>query len=208
MNPYNDTDSLEESRKTAQIFSFLKKQGILNGEDYRVSKNTFIAKDIEAAQSIADALAGSKYDIVIHDDKETSDGEIPIAISEANSTATTSSVNGMGSTSMPGIGDGSKGSGDIPYQLGGTAKNKNTNMFKKFDEFVSEMNEETKRNPSLTLEMLSQEDIEAAKAAINKKNMGKHTKKFTLGYLDALRKDIKSGKVDPEDEKIVRDLLK
>ncbi len=66
--------------------------------------------------------------------------------------ATPSNTPGMGSTSMPGIGDGSVGSGDIPHDLtGATAKNEeesNESYFMTFESFVNEFGPGGRKRPS------------------------------------------------------------
>ena len=67
-----------------------------------------------------------------------------IKISENSTSATVSSVNGMGSASMPGnpgdqqgFDDQTPGSGDIPYSLvKGQPRKKKKSSFKKFSDFI------------------------------------------------------------------------
>ena len=83
-------ESLDESidsRVRSKIVVHLKNQGIEHGEDYDYSGGEFLAKDMDVAQNMADAVA-DKFRVVIYDDRITKDGKIPMMIVE-NETITT-----------------------------------------------------------------------------------------------------------------------
>lgn len=68
-----------DSRVRSKIVVHLKSEGILHGEDYEYSTGLFIAKDIETARDIADAVAG-KFRAMIYDNRIGKDGKVPMMI--------------------------------------------------------------------------------------------------------------------------------
>lgn len=63
----------------SKIEELLKSEGIIFGEDYEYDNNLYMAKDIETAREIADALAG-EYRVMIYDDKVDNEGKVPMMI--------------------------------------------------------------------------------------------------------------------------------
>jgi len=68
-----------DSRVRAEIAKHLKEEGLEMGEDYTYSGGFFMVKDIETAETIADACAGV-FRCTINDDRKTPDGRIPMMI--------------------------------------------------------------------------------------------------------------------------------
>ena len=66
-------------RDRAEIVVHLKNDGFVAGEDYEYSTGTFMAKDMETAQGMADSVAG-KFKCAIYDDRITKDGKVPMMI--------------------------------------------------------------------------------------------------------------------------------
>ncbi len=74
--------SINESinqRVRAEIVVHLKTEGLYFNEDYTYSGGLFIARDIETAQAMADAVAG-KFRCVIYDNMMGDDGKAPMMI--------------------------------------------------------------------------------------------------------------------------------
>jgi hypothetical protein len=80
--------SIDESvdmRLKSEIAVLLKKDGIEFNADYRIGSGTFIAKDMETAEAIADSIAGV-FQCTILDDKITKEGEVPMIIGKPEGT--------------------------------------------------------------------------------------------------------------------------
>jgi hypothetical protein len=87
MNESAKTNESIDSKSRSKIVVHLKNQGIEHGKDYEYTTGTFLAKNMDVAQNIADAAA-DKFRVVIYDDKITKDGEVPMMIIETENTDT------------------------------------------------------------------------------------------------------------------------
>ncbi len=70
-----------DSRVRSKITVLLKSEGIIFGEDYDYVNSLFMAKDIETAREMADALVG-EYRVMIYDDKVDNEGKVPMMIAQ------------------------------------------------------------------------------------------------------------------------------
>lgn len=68
-----------DSLAKTTITNVLKKAKIKVNKDYEIDGDTILAKDVNVADKIGFALRG-RYDLMIHDDKPTDDGRIPVTV--------------------------------------------------------------------------------------------------------------------------------
>ena len=115
-----------------------KAQQALMGQAYAVKKGKLDPSDLDPRyRDEIVRLSKEMTEKDLKDYAETSHEGLPDRVGENNTTATTGSVNGMGSTSMPST-DGGVGSGDIPHALGATAaKQLESIKFMRFNQFIN-----------------------------------------------------------------------
>jgi hypothetical protein len=117
-----------------------KNMKINEGTPYKKATNNELAQYIiNLSNELVSAKSHNNKKEVKYLEKDIAEVKAVLQSRKTNEDATLANVNGMGSISMPGIGDGTVGSGDIPHDLGATANDESVKeSFLKFDQFINE----------------------------------------------------------------------
>ena len=113
---------------------------INEGTPYKKATNNELAQYIiNLSNELVSAKSHNNKKEVKYLEKDIAEVKAVLQSRKTNEDATLANVNGMGSISMPGIGDGTVGSGDIPHDLGATANDESVKeSFLKFNQYINE----------------------------------------------------------------------
>jgi hypothetical protein len=159
-------------QKLKAVEDHLKKQGIISGDDYEYVNGLFMAKNMDVAQNMADAIA-NKFYCTIDDDAINDKGQVPVSIKEEmNVVAATALVSTAPTPSS------------LPPQSGNYTSNSTTQQAPK-TKFEKEDVKGFHKLDSI------KKDIESSKVALEKMktliSKGVKDKKLTESYIELLR---------------------
>jgi hypothetical protein len=156
-------------QKLKPIEDHLKNQGIVAGEDYEYINGVFMAKNMDVAQNMADAIA-NKFYVEIDDNNINDKGQVPIRINEDMNVAAPPSPAPTPSS--------------LPPQSGNYTSNDTTQQSPK-TKFEKEDVKGFHKLDSI------KKDIESSKVALEKMktliSKGVKDKKLTESYIELLR---------------------